>query len=292
MVSTEDEPPDQDLYEAIGPWTEVKHEIIRKYAKAYSTILSKQQRPRLDHVYIDAFAGAGRYLSRKSGLLVPGSTESALEIDPPFHEYHFIDIHDVKVSRLERIARDRSDVSVYHGDCNQVLVEQVLPPIRWDRYRRGLCLLDPYGLDLNWTTVQSAAVMRTIEIFINFPTMDINRNVLRRDPSSIDSVQAERMTAFWGDESWRESFYQPRSQLDLWGEQRDEKAVGNEGVAQAYRERLRTDAGFKYVPPPLPMKNSSNATLYYLFFASHKAVAGDIVEQIFDKYRAGGQTRG
>lgn len=37
---------DQEIYEAIGPWTEVKHEIVRKYAKAYSTILSKQQRPR------------------------------------------------------------------------------------------------------------------------------------------------------------------------------------------------------------------------------------------------------
>lgn len=292
MVSTEDQPPDKELFEKIGPWTEVKHEIIRKYAKAYSTILSKQQRPRLDHAYIDAFAGAGRYLSKASGLLVPGSTESALAIAPPFHEYHFIDIHDVKISRLERIARDRSDVSVYHGDCNEVLVKQVFPRIRWDHYRRGLCLLDPYGLDLDWETVRSAAAMRTVEIFINFPTMAINRNPLRRDPSSVALGQAERMTAFWGDESWRERFYQPRPQLDLWGEQPDEKAVDNEAVAQAYRERLRTIAGFKYVPPPLPMRNSSNAILYYLFFASHKAVAGDIVEQIFDKYRSGGRTRG
>jgi len=32
------------------------------------------------------------------------------------------------------------------------------------------------------------------------------------------------------------------------------------------------------------MRNSRNAIVYYLFFASHKPVAVDIVEQIFSKY--------
>src|SRR5215216_4378783 len=44
-------------YSNIGTWSEAKLELIRKYGTAYSTILSN--RPRLTHVYIDAFAGAG-----------------------------------------------------------------------------------------------------------------------------------------------------------------------------------------------------------------------------------------
>jgi hypothetical protein len=36
------------------------------------------------------------------------------------------------------------------------------------------------------------------------------------------------------------------------------------------------------------MRNSQGATVYYLFFASQKPVAQDIVEDIFRKYRNGG----
>jgi hypothetical protein len=39
-------------YDEIGIWSEVKLDIIREYAVAYSTILSKQ---RLRHIYVDAF---------------------------------------------------------------------------------------------------------------------------------------------------------------------------------------------------------------------------------------------
>jgi three-Cys-motif partner protein len=225
-------------------------------------------------------------------LLVPGSTEIALATDPPFRHYYFVDIDDLKYARLEQLAERRTDVTVFHGDCNTILVDQVLSEVRWEQFRRGLCILDPYGLDLKWSGVAAAAGVKTIEVFVNFPTMDMNRNVLLRDPAKVDPVQAERMNAFWGDDSWRVHFYAPRSQMDLWGEQQDAKAVTNEAVAAAYRKRLQQVTGFAYVPEPLPMRNSTNAILYYLFFASHKAVAGDIVEQIFDTYRQGGQARG
>jgi len=39
------------------------------------------------------------------------------------------------------------------------------------------------------------------------------------------------------------------------------------------------------VPAPLPMRNSKGAVVYYLFFASQKPVANDIVQQIFDGYK-------
>jgi hypothetical protein len=48
---------------------------------------------------------------------------------------------------------------------------------------------------------------------------------------------------------------------------------------------LRSVAGFEYVPEPLPMRNSTNAVVYYLFFASHKPVAQKIVQEIMQKYR-------
>lgn len=274
---------DDALLEEIGPWTEVKHEIVRKYAGAYSRILTAR---RFHHVYVDVFAGAGRYLSRQTGKQVSGSVEIALGLDPPFHEYHLIDLDELKVARLERIAAGRQDVVIHHGDCNRVLVDDISPRLLYyTDYRRALCILDPYGLQLEWHTVESLARLKTTELFINFPTMDINRNALRKDPNSVDAEQASRLTRFWGDESWRTSFYAPRPQLSLFGPQGEQKTATNEQVAEAYRLRLKDVAGFSHVPQPMPMRNSTNAIVYYLFFAAHHPVAGKIAEQIFSPYR-------
>ena len=189
--------------------------------------------------------------------------------------------------KLEELARDRADVTVLQGDCNQVIVNVVLPRVRFDQYRRALCILDPYGLHLDWSTVEAVARSRSMDIFINFPTMDINRNALRRDPAQIADSQANRLTAFWGDDSWR-SIYRPVAQRPLWGEPENRKQASNEEVAEMYRQRLKKVAGFEFVPPPLPMRNRARAIVYYLFFASHKAVAGHIIEQVFAKYRKRG----
>jgi len=59
----------------------------------------------------------------------------------------------------------------------------------------------------------------------------------------------------------------------------------NKTIAEGFRERLLKVAGFKYVPQPLPMRNSQNSIIYYLFFASQKPVAQGIIEHIFNSYR-------
>ncbi len=106
-------------FDQIGYWSEIKLDIIKEYATAYSRILSRQKTPRLHHIYIDAFAGAGIHISKVSGEFVPGSPMNALLVKPPFREYHFIDLDEQKVAALETMATQRKDVQIYHGDCNQ-----------------------------------------------------------------------------------------------------------------------------------------------------------------------------
>ena len=274
---------EKQLLDVIGPWSEVKLEILRQYAQAYSQILSNQ--PLLQHVYVDAFAGAGRHISKTSGALVSGSPEIALGIVPPFYEYHFIDSDNQKIPLLENLARERENVFVYHGDCNRVIVESVIARLRYDQYRRCLCILDPYGMDLHWQTVEKLAQLGSTELFMNFPVMDINRNALRNDPSKIEVDQADRMTRFWGDSSWRVELYRERAQRSLWGDPITEKGASNEIVVSRYVERLKNIAGFNYVAAPLPMRNSSNAIVYYLLFASHKPLARKIMDAVFRKFR-------
>lgn len=127
--------------------------------------------------------------------------------------------------------------------------------------------------------------MQSLDIFINFPMYDININVLHKDQTTVLPAHIERMNSFWGDESWRAVAYEARDP-DLFGNIDFEK-VSNEKFANAFRTRLIEVAGFKRVPSPLPMRNSKGSVVYYLFFASQKNTAENIVTYIFDKFGRG-----
>lgn len=265
----------------IGYWSEIKLDIIREYAQAYSKILSAQKHPKLKHIYIDGFAGAGVHISRQTREFTPGSPLNALLVNPPFAEYHLVDLDKGKANTLREITKNNPSVSVYEGNCNEILLNQVMPKARFEDYARGLCVLDPYGLHLNWEVVKSAGGMKSVELFLNFPIMDMNMNVLWHDSSAVSQTQKDRMDAFWGDSTWKDVAY--TKEQDLFGEV--EKKADNIVIVNAYKKRLKSHAGFKYVQEPLPMRNTKGTVIYYLFFASHKPVAVEIVKDIFDKYK-------
>jgi hypothetical protein len=203
----------QPEIDQIGYWSEVKLEILKEYASAYSRILAAQQNPSLYHVYIDAFAGAGVHQNKLTQSFVPGSPVNALFVQPPFREYH----------------------------------------------------------------------LKTLDIFLNFPVADINRNVLWRDRDAATVVQKTRLDAFWGDNSWSGIAY--RTDMDLFG---NPEKQPNEVIAEAFRDRLVKVAGFNRVPKPLPMRNTKGAIVYYLYFASQKDTGENIVLDIFRKYEGRG----
>jgi three-Cys-motif partner protein len=271
----------------IGPWTSIKLDIIEKYAAAYSTVLSKTG---LRYSYIDAFAGPGQYVRRGTEELVPGSTSRALDVRPPFNDYHFIDLENVRLARLQAATIDRPDVHVYHGDANDVLIGRVLPQVRYSDYRRGLCLLDPYNIGIDYETILALAAARSVEVFINFMIMDVNRNAARKVQGTANQSEVLRMDRAWGSDSWQTQFYDaPLIQMDLFGNPMPRrKSVNNDDIAAAYRQRLR-DAGFSHVIPPLPLRNSTGATLYYLFFAGNNSTGATIAADVFKPYRIGGR---
>lgn len=267
----------------IGYWSEVKLDIVRKYAAAYSRILASKDFIK-SHVYIDAFAGAGEHVSRATGQPVAGSPLNALEIQPPFSELHFIDLNGGRAANLRELTSNRSNVTVHEGDCNTVLIDDVFPQCCYEQYRRALCLLDPYKLNVDWRVIQTAGQMRSIEVFFNFMIMDANMNVLHRNPDGVSAAQQERMDGAWGDRSWRDVAYSSSQGLFDTIEEKNDNSV----IAEAFRDRLKRVAGFKYVPPPMPMRNSRGAVVYYLYFAGPDATGAKIVEDIFDSHRTRG----
>ena len=108
----------------IGYWSELKLEIVKKYASAYSTILASQPFIK-GHIYIDAFAGAGTHLSKSTGGTVAGSPVNAMAIHPPFSELHFIDLNGIRTAELRRLAAGDTRVTVHDGDCNEILTRGI-----------------------------------------------------------------------------------------------------------------------------------------------------------------------
>jgi three-Cys-motif partner protein len=267
-------------YDEIGYWSEVKLHIVSEYASAYSRILAAQPSIKR-HIYVDAFAGAGKHISKRTGQFIPGSPLNALLVRPPFTEIHLVDLHGGKANELRKLVGQRNDVFVYEEDANVVLLEKIFPRCLYKDFGRGLCLLDPYALNVKRDVLQTAGRMKSIEIFFNFMIMDANMNVLWRNPDKVPAAQATRLDGAWGDHSWRQAAY-PK-QPGLFGE--IEEKGNNEAVAQAFRKRLKDAAGFAYVPEPIPMRNDQGAIVYYLFFASPNKTGAGIVEDIFNKYR-------
>jgi three-Cys-motif partner protein len=266
----------------IGIWSELKLEIIEKYGAAYTNAF-RNLGANLKKYYIDGFSGAGVHLSKRTGEPINGSPARAVKITPPFDGFYFIDMNANKTAYLEKVRAGRSDIQIHTGDTNPYL-KALIPTIRYDQYKRALVLLDPYGLHLDWEVMQLAGQSKTIDMFLNFPIMDMNRNALSREQGKGTKDGIERMNRFWGDESWRDIAYAESKQQSLFASPDIEKQK-NDTIAAAFRERLRKVAGFEFVPQPMPMKNKNNATLYYLFFASAKPIAGKIIEDIFKKYR-------
>lgn len=267
-------------YDEIGYWSEMKIEMVSDYLKEYSKIVSAQDR--FDHYYIDAFSGSGQHRSKTTGEIIQGSPLRALDIKPEFKEYFFIDLDGEKVEHLKSLCADKDNVHVYHGDCNDILVNEVFPKVPYLKFKRAFCLLDPYGMHYRWEVVEKAASMKTIEVILNFPIMDMNMNALWKNPEGLPESQIERMNAFWGDDSWQKEFYQSALFPDIPG-----KAANNREVVDAYIDRLRKIARFEYVTVGFPVK-AQNRELYYLVFAGPNETGKKIAEYIFNKYRSRG----
>jgi len=177
-------------YDEIGYWSELKLEIVRKYAAAYSTILHAQKAIRR-HLYIDAFAGAGKHISKTTGDFVPGSPLNALLVQPPFSEFHLIDLNRERVAALAELSGRRRNVIVHEGDCNEILLRECFPRCRYEDFARALCLLDPYAINVDWNVLATAGDMGTIEVFYNFMIMDANMNVLWKRPDKVPEAQIQ-----------------------------------------------------------------------------------------------------
>ncbi|MBN2139425.1 MAG: three-Cys-motif partner protein TcmP [Desulfovibrionaceae bacterium] len=276
-----------DDIENIGSWSQEKHKLLGKYLKAYCNILNSQKRKRLfcEYWYIDAFAGSVTARRKDTKAFVDGSPIIALKTEPAFDRYVFIDINNSRIkkriSRLHDDFPEKSDrIHIHRGNCNDILLD--ITPSFHKRYkRRGIVFLDPYAPNVRWKTVEALAKVGTLDVFINYPLMGLNRLLPKRTPPSIRNRQI--VSDVLGCENWYEEAYGQDSWLRLMGDKRRiiRQVESIPWLTNFYVERLKYV--FPHVSDVRIMYNSKNTPLYALILASHKQVATKIMNDIFKR---------
>lgn len=264
--------------------------MLRNYLSAYLTAL-KNQRRYLRLGYIDAFAGAG-YRKPKGtqdpGLFAlsaedasayrAGSARIALSLDPGFDAYVFIEKSKTKAVRLEKLSADfpQHEVRILRGEANERL--QALASSDW-RGRRAVVFVDPYGMQLEWSTLEALARTEAVDVWVLVPIAIATNRVLTRRLSDMPPEWARRLDRFFGTPDWRTDLYEsvevlkarkgmmPLFPEDEPGSQEREKVVSFDDIARYYIARLRTV--FPHVASRYkPLRNSTGQPLYMLCFAA------------------------
>jgi three-Cys-motif partner protein len=139
-----------------GPPTALSIAIIQEYSGAYTAIMTNAKRSvaKFEWDYIDGYAGAGLCRRKHSGEVIKGSALNALEIEPPFARFVFVELDERKCSILRSQTAQITNVENINGDAKVVLPCDVVPRYQFKNYRRAFCLLDPYHhKHLNWETI-------------------------------------------------------------------------------------------------------------------------------------------
>lgn len=281
-----------------GDWTERKLYALEQYLRAYAKALSKAQ---FNRVYIDAFAGTG-YREQKVAAPEPdifaeevkelsapepqrfldGSAKIALKITPPFHRFIFIEYVEAKVRELEKLKSEfpaqAAAIEVRAGDANKTIQDICA---KWDKSRtRGVLFLDPFGMQVEWATIEAIAATGCIDTWILFP-FAANR-LMTRSPKDIPKAWRARLDTLFGTKDWEQRFYKERVLLDIFSGDTTvvEKNLTLKGLGAYYRERLQNV--FPIVAPnPRVLRTEGNRPLFQLFFAaSNPGKGGQIALRI------------
>jgi three-Cys-motif partner protein len=235
-----------------GDWTTAKLDVIARYLESYTTALKdkpSEERPFVKG-YIDAFAGTGYREARQDGragdraqsLLLPdladaepqalldGSARLALKTDPRFDRYIFIERSAERCAQLELLKEEfpdlAADIQIRRGDANAEINE--LCAKDWTSHRAVL-FLDPYGMQVDWATIEAVAQTKAIDLWVLFP-LGIGVNRLLTKSGDIPESWRRRLNLLLGTEDWYEEFYRFESLPTLFGEPEERVVKASTGT--------------------------------------------------------------
>jgi three-Cys-motif partner protein len=254
--------------ETVGPWAKEKLQALAEYLSFYTTVLKKQRHWLQGTIFVDAFAGSGRSrlrtakkASTSSSLFssdsepdqdeieyLKGSPRVALDLETPFSTYVFIERDPKRIAELTALKAEYGDtrnIVVLGDDANAAIQSWLENGTDW-RYHRAVVFLDPFGMQVPWSTIEKLAKTKVVEVIINFPLGMAIQRLLTRS-GKIPTGWQISLDVFFGSPDWRQLVYETSE--DLFGTTRNNK-VRDSGtrLLEWYRQRLRTIFGHGSTP--------------------------------------------
>lgn len=250
-----------------------KLDVIEAYLSMYQRALSKTG---FTTIYIDGFAGSGEVpitdhseglFDDEVKLVLAGSADRAVKIEPPFSKYVFIDKRKKCIKALRKKfdgsgLEDRMGFRV--GDANDH-IKRLCAEERW-KAQRGVVLLDPFGSQVEWSTIEAIARTRSLDLWYLFPAgLGIFRQISK--DGTVDPSHEKSITRLLGTDEWKSSFIKPSKQADLFdGGLASEKVVTAESAAEFAIQRLKSVFKGGVMEEMIPLGKHAYPS-YYLLFA-------------------------
>lgn len=273
----------------VGPWAEEKLDALRRGLEYYTTRLKNT--PYWQKVYVDAFAGPGLSTVRtaprepaptpagmddlfgsvaaaadpveEEARYLKGSPRVALDIQNPFDRYVFVERDPKRLAELEAMKveyGDAREIDIRPGDANSELL-WVLRAGFSKRTHRAYVFLDPFGVQVPWSTIEHLAATEAIEVMINFPLgMAIRRMLPKR--GVVPEGWGISLDTFFGSPGWHGHAY--TGEFDLAGDP-IKREDSEPRLLAWYRERLRM--AFGHVSEARLITNTRGNHLYHLIWA-------------------------
>jgi three-Cys-motif partner protein len=272
-----------------GEWTTQKLQVLSRYLQSYTTALKYKPTPDrpFRKTFIDAFAGTGyrtptlgspemamqeelfpELAAAEPQRLLEGSARLALDVDPPFDRYIFV---EKNAGRCQQLALLESGfparagaIDILLGDANTE-IQRICRSEDWSG-QRAVLFLDPYGMQVDWKTIEAVAATKAIDLWLLFP-LGIGVNRLLTKSGAIPDSWRHRLTALLGTEDWYEEFYKVEATADLLGDTGAHVIKASMDVIGAYFLKRLSTVFAGVVEQPGVLRNSSNNPLYLLCFA-------------------------
>jgi len=242
------------------PHTLAKLAILERYLQAWLPIMSKYNGRIL---YIDGFAGPGKYLDDNDEPTIDGSpliaTKAALsQIYKLKAEviFFFVEVRPDRCEFLEDLLSKITfpDKMKYHIVCSTFdeQLTSILDSMEEQKKRMApaFVFVDPFGYSHTpMSLIGRLMSNRRCEVLINFNYHEINRFLS-------DPIKANDFDVLFGTDQWR-SFIDVADPMER-----------KLGLRNLYQEQFRQSADIKYVRF-FEMINMANQTEYFLFFGTN-----------------------
>jgi three-Cys-motif partner protein len=264
--------------------TDAKLDRLRQYLQQYSIALQNQGFAR---IYIDAFAGTGSKTETRPALPLfggdlaepqevdtPGSARIALSIEPAFDTLVLIEQDADRYAELEKLKAQFPErkIALRHGDANES-VKRLCRGVPWHtangpiKGMRGVVFLDPFGMEVEWSTVQAIAETKALDCWYFFPLSGLYRNA-PHNPAKLDQGKQQSLDRVLGATDWRQKWYEhdTHRQTLFEDEQQATRRADVDAIEQYVKARLET-AFQGIVLNPVRLRHNNGAPMASLFFA-------------------------